>query len=567
MKKILLFICFLFLSFSIINISAICEKGLDPGAAFDTSAADLVAGTGTKWVRLNFIVRPEWTGPQDPAFIQVYNNVIQGYLSKGLKIYGLIGLESVKTPYDHINPAAYVEPFRSAASAIISQFRDRVKVFEIINEPNNWIAPEIPLIQPKWFARYLEVVYLEKYYNGWNDITLVSGPILSVDGGTGKDYIYQTYVSGMTQWAWDWIRQQTGSYPLDGIGYHIYAKPSSTNANQISTQIVYHLSDFWTGIQNGELYQGFPMAVDKKIWISEIGWRTDAVGDNGQAQNLTTSMTTIMNNSNVCMAMWFCLKDWGEPWGLLRSNATQKPSWNAFKNIPGISDLSSNIYKWLGSTNWIPMTGGAVKISVANNGDLWVVNSSGMLWKWNGSSWGNPIRTGDTQDVGCGADGSIVITTNDRNSSGGQILKLINGQWVEFSSIGRAKRVDVDSYGNVWVVNGAGDLYRWNGSWTPLITANAQDVGCGPNGIVIATLKNDSNDGGKIMKYLGGTNWQEVGGRAVNVDVANDGSIWVINKVGLVWQYSNGNWFNAKPSGGNDIGCNPNQSSVWITVK
>jgi len=148
--------------------------------------------------------------------------------------------------------------------------------------------------------------------------------------------------------------------------------------------------------------------------------------------------------------------------------------------IPPVN--SSNIYKWLGATSWTAPTGGtAISISVAANGNLWVVNGTGMLWKWNGYSWGNPIRVNDTVDVGCGVTGSIVITTGDRNSYGGQILKLVNGQWVEFAPGGRAVRVDVAHDGSIWVINNKGMVYKnVNGSWTLTKSSGGNDIGCGP---------------------------------------------------------------------------------------
>lgn len=50
--------------------------GLNAGAQFDTSSVSLVATSGAQWVRLNFIVTPAQTGTSDPAFIAMYDSII-----------------------------------------------------------------------------------------------------------------------------------------------------------------------------------------------------------------------------------------------------------------------------------------------------------------------------------------------------------------------------------------------------------------------------------------------------------------------------------------------------------
>ncbi len=300
------------------------------------------------------------------------------------------------------------------------------------------------------------------------------------------------------------------------------------------------------------------IAVQKNIHIN-AGDLIGTVGNTGtQADHLHFVLYKGINNATN-------IRDLAETGQTPQGGEAKAAYFNYDAGMPPVN--SSNIYKWLGGTNWSAPTGGTAKsISTANNGNVWVVNNSGMLWKWDGVSWGNPVRNNDTVDVGCGAYGTIVITTGDRNSYGGQILKLVNGQWVEFAPGGRAYRVDVDSYDYVWVINRMSELFRWNGSWSKMLS-NVQDIGCGPNGIVVATLNNDGADGGKIMKYGGGSNWTELGGRAVKVDVANDGSIWVINNKGMVYQNINGTWYLTKPSGGDDIGCGPVTGGIWITTK
>ncbi len=223
--------------------------------------------------------------------------------------------------------------------------------------------------------------------------------------------------------------------------------------------------------------------------------------------------------------------------------------------VPG---ADGNIYSWNGS-GWSQLSGSGVKISVNTSGNPFVVNSAGMLWQYT-NAW-NQLRSSDTQDVGAGANGTVAITAKDYSADGGRIYKQSGASWTEIG--GAARRVDVDSNGNLWVVNAGGDLWQWNGSWTKMRTLDTQDVGCGPGGQVAVTLKDDGTSGGKIMKLQNGT-WTEVGGRAVCIDIANDGSLWVVNKTGLVYQYYGGNWTLRKDGGGMDVGCSPSQGVIWI---
>jgi hypothetical protein len=81
--------------------------GLNAGAQYDSSEVQWVSQSGAKWVRLNFIVTSSQTGTSDPAFIQMYQTIINNYNTSGIQIYALIGSEAVKQGYDRNNPSAF----------------------------------------------------------------------------------------------------------------------------------------------------------------------------------------------------------------------------------------------------------------------------------------------------------------------------------------------------------------------------------------------------------------------------------------------------------------------------
>jgi len=82
-----------------------------------------------------------------------------------------------------------------------------------------------------------------------------------------------TYWYGKNVWAWDWTHQQTGSYPLDGVGMHIYVQQGSTDPNLISSAMQNNINAIWNTIIS---YEGW--GTQKKIWVSEFGWQSSAVG-------------------------------------------------------------------------------------------------------------------------------------------------------------------------------------------------------------------------------------------------------------------------------------------------
>lgn len=233
-------------------------------------------------------------------------------------------------------------------------------------------------------------------------------------------------------------------------------------------------------------------------------------------------------------------------------------------SVTGSQSAGNNkdVYKYNGS-GWDKLSGSGYRISADKDGYAWLVNNStGDLWKWNGSSY-DLIRTGDTADVGCGADGTVAIITLTGDGNGGKVLKKNGANWDDTG--GRAKRVDVESNGNIWAVNTGGDLYKYNGSWTKIRTADTQDVGCGPSGSVVITKIDSDINGGPILKY-NGSGWDIVDyGSAQQVDVANDGTIWVVNKPGDVYAHPNGGSWTLKKSGGTiDVGCSPSLSNIQI---
>ena len=181
------------------------------------------------------------------------------------------------------------------------------------------------------------------------------------------------------------------------------------------------------------------------------------------------------------------------------------------------------IYRWNGSS-WSKISGGAVRVDVENNGNPWVVNSSGNIYKRNGSSWS--LLPGKAKDIGIGADGSVYIIGTTAESGGYGIYRWTGSSWSKIS--GGAVRVTVDNTGTPWVVNSSGNIYRRNGSSWQQLPGSARDIGAGPNGSVYI-IGNSTVGGGHNIYQWSGSDWVEVPGGAEFVDVGSGGSPWVVN--------------------------------------
>ncbi|MBI3273304.1 MAG: fibronectin type III domain-containing protein [Planctomycetes bacterium] len=332
------------------------EVGIDMMAPIDTSTGhagpntdpDLLASTHARWVRINYILGPSST--PEPTFA-VYDAIVNGVRSRGVRVYMLLGAETYHDPGDLFRAEtspdpgaaeAWIQGFASHCVQVIDHFKDRVRHFEIYNEPNDWAGGTTSKLHPKWFARILQEVYLNvKQFNGhaadpaWR-VTLVSGALFSFDGTTAADYASGAYWYGKNVWAWDWTHAETGSYPLDGFGYHVYVAQDSTH---VAAAVDGNVTAFWNACT---AYEGAGTA--KRVWISEFGWQSDIVGLAGQADALTDAFHGLKADARVAAAFWFGLGDFASgdgvaSWGIFEAGgfgvANRKPSFAAFQAAAG----------------------------------------------------------------------------------------------------------------------------------------------------------------------------------------------------------------------------------------
>jgi len=210
----------------------------------------------------------------------------------------------------------YVEAFATnAVWPIVQHFRDRVKFYEIWNEPNCWNGNPAPgvytgctYIYPSnygWMlARSWETVHITHQVN---DVTLFFGGVFGHNiGGTasyanaGAQYIDDTYSTGtnVSQGAsFNYTKTNYHAFPLDGIGEHVYLSQGGTVSSNTFRQYEDWVHSACTK------YEG--ASTPKRTFITEFGWTTASVTPAVQDTNLVTAFSAINATPYVQMAIWF----------------------------------------------------------------------------------------------------------------------------------------------------------------------------------------------------------------------------------------------------------------------
>ena len=115
------------------------------------------------------------------------------------------------------------------------------------------------------------------------------------------------------------------------------------------------------------------------------------------------------------------------------------------------------LWHWSGQ-QWTPLGGGGVRLAMASDGAVWVLNSNGEIWVYARQTWNGPLP-GAGIDIGTGADGSVwLIGTNQVSPTGDRGLYRWNGQdWAPTG--GGGLNVSAGPDGRPWVTNANTEIY------------------------------------------------------------------------------------------------------------
>ncbi len=316
---------------------------------FDDAKAADIAATGCQAVRINF--RMDGHSTWDTTILAIYDLVIQNAVNHQLVVLGLlcnecmpVGQTAWNDDPDGNGMNQYVIDYSETALLLIDRYKDRIKRWELWNEPNAYTNPDYrndpqnaggTYILPRVYANLLAETYLQcDYYDNRsiltdNGITLVTGGLLAYDGMTGMSYMQEVYDRHLV---WDQMQASVGRrYPWDHFGYHFYVNQSGA----VSTYQLWLLFEGWPWTDSVRRVQD-ANGDTTPVLVTEFGWNTLSVSETQQRDNMHDTYEWLESKAYVAGTYWYQWQD--EPageWGIVRGPGFHKLSYDEFSEQNG----------------------------------------------------------------------------------------------------------------------------------------------------------------------------------------------------------------------------------------
>lgn len=235
------------------------------------------------------------------------------------------------------------------AQAIASRYGSKVRFYTVWNEANTgrFLFPQYKNGKPVSPANYVKL-YKAAYkgIKAGNPSAKVAIGLTSPRGrpgikNKGTDQLYPLdFMRGVA-------KACAKSCKFDAYAHNPYPTLANAPATQGLPFPSVNLSKLGPFIS--EIKKAFKLKKSPKLWITEMGFRTNppdplAMSAAQQAQNTTKSLQIAKANKNVEMYIWFILQDdsgaanpsqWEAGGGLLTSTGAEKPAFAAFAAIAG----------------------------------------------------------------------------------------------------------------------------------------------------------------------------------------------------------------------------------------
>ncbi len=268
-------------------------------------------------------------------------------------------------------------------------------------------------------------------------------------------------------------------------------------------------------------------ALNSQTWLFALRWNSFTV------VNHTNILGCIAQNDIISLRTWDGQYVVAEDNGDGNANRPHMLSWEKFtvRNIQNITPIPQP-----GDEGWNRMAGLLKQISVGYGGEIWGVNSSDNIYRYNNNDSWTQI-SGALKNVSVGQNG-VVWGTNAANN-----VYRYNGNntWTQIPApSGGMKQVSVGHDGTVWGVQPDNDLYRYN-------TNNTWTLLNGKRKYVSVRTEEDvwSIDPNNNVYRADGQFWYSVPGPAgglTQISVGMGGEVWAVAPDEKVYRYDDPGW-------------------------
>lgn len=330
-KVIIIYIFLLVIFFCISNFDVFCatfdtKEDLPFGVCVDLveckddNIPRLINEAGIKWVRqvIRWQLIESRKGELDWSDI---DQIIINECKNGLNVY--IQLQGISWVDPTSGDDEAIKEWVNFVSLIIGRYKDKVKYWEVWNEPDCDI-----FWKPTNAVNYVKL--LKATYIVAKKIDPECKIILGGQMGWGDQWPYifleQIYKNG-------------GKDYFDIVAIHPYTAPHNPGENNL---LRIKINDAIFRMKNGG-------DADKPIWITELGWPSnklmDPASDRGvtpdeQAEYLVKAFEICLSYPQIKKVFWYCFRDPGSNpfdsehhYGLIKNNFVTKPSYNAYKDF------------------------------------------------------------------------------------------------------------------------------------------------------------------------------------------------------------------------------------------
>ncbi|HVO33825.1 MAG TPA: beta-galactosidase [Elusimicrobiota bacterium] len=292
-------------------------------------AAELMRGAGVGWVRMDFL----WVDiePRPGRFeFERYDRIVATLQARGLSVLGILEYNPAwrSVPW---NTAPEPEAYVRYARAVVRHFKDRVKYWEIWNEPDQAVY-WLPQDDMAGYSRLLQRVYPE---------IKAEDPTCKVLVGGLSDGIPFKLRS---------VYKKAGAGSFDIVNIHPFSDP-------LAAQPIRELHSTYAAVKKvmDEFGDG-----DKPLWFTEIGcpgvtekirengwWRGTSPDEAEQAAWVNTVYREALRWPGVEKIFWAFFRDTNHHWnngvdyfGLVRNDFSTKPAYDAYRALATVAPIT-----------------------------------------------------------------------------------------------------------------------------------------------------------------------------------------------------------------------------------